>query len=147
MNGDDKKIIVPPRIISQMFLQMIMPLISHTSRFSRLTSILTVVTASISIFAIGYLMLSPVSFMQYYNGLLFYPDKDQAEQYDHRTINNIPCQNVYFPSLDGKQLHGWWLDVPGASKVVLVSHGNTGNILGCEELIKLILQADASVFI
>lgn len=42
---------------------------------------------------------------------------------------NLVYQDVYFPSLDGTRLHGWWLPAgPEATGSVLFLHGNAENI-------------------
>lgn len=42
---------------------------------------------------------------------------------------DLDYQDVYFPSLDGTRLHGWWLPARGEAKgSVLFLHGNAENI-------------------
>ena len=40
-------------------------------------------------------------------------------------------ENVHFRTSDGVVLHGWFVPCQGAGQVVLLFHGNTGNIADC----------------
>lgn len=40
-------------------------------------------------------------------------------------------ENVYFRSADGYLLNGWYVPCPQARRVILLCHGNTGNIADC----------------
>ena len=40
----------------------------------------------------------------------------------------IPHEDAWLTTDDGVRLHGWYLPVHGAYRVILVSHGNAGNI-------------------
>jgi fermentation-respiration switch protein FrsA (DUF1100 family) len=99
----------------------------------------------IAILAILYVLMSPLVLMPVYNTMLFYPFKDGL--YDLKAIDGVPCENVYFPSSNGRVLHAWMFNLPGATKTVLISHGNGGNFTYREELISLILHSGASVLV
>lgn len=95
--------------------------------------------------AIYYALLSPLVAMPLYNIALFHPS--MAGDYGLQSIKGVPCRNVFFPSANGKKLHAWLFNKPGASKTVLISHGNAGNLTDREGLVSLILDAGASVFV
>ncbi len=94
---------------------------------------------------IYYLLLSPIVAMPLYNTMIFHPFA--TGNYDLKAIDGVPCQNVFFPSTNGKRLYAWFFSCPGASKTVLVSHGNAGNLTNREGLVRLVLQAGASVLV
>jgi fermentation-respiration switch protein FrsA (DUF1100 family) len=95
--------------------------------------------------AISYALFAPKVAMPVYNTMIFYPYATGA--YDLTAVNGIPYQDVFFPARNGKKLHGWYFSLPDASKTVLISHGNAGNLTYRAGLVKLLLQAGASVFV
>jgi hypothetical protein len=54
--------------------------------------------------------------------LIFFPDSEMAG------TPAGPFEDVFFEAVDGTRLHAWWLPAPNASRVVILSHGNAGNI-------------------
>ncbi len=40
----------------------------------------------------------------------------------------LEVEDIWFRSLDGVQLHGWWMPHPAAKGTLLYCHGNTGSI-------------------
>ena len=54
--------------------------------------------------------------------LIFFPDRETAGK------PAGPFEDVFFEAADGTRLHGWWLPKADASRVLIVSHGNAGNI-------------------
>lgn len=99
---------------------------------------------AIAVLFVWYIILSPLVAMPVYNTMLFHPFAEG--KYDVKDIDGVQCENVYFTS-DGKKLHGWYFVLPGASKTILLSHGNAGNITHRSKLVELLLEAGASVFI
>jgi alpha-beta hydrolase superfamily lysophospholipase len=60
----------------------------------------------------------------------------------------LEYQDVYFPSLDGTQLHGWWFPAPGkATGSVLFLHGNAENISTHFGSIRLLPEQGLNVFL
>jgi fermentation-respiration switch protein FrsA (DUF1100 family) len=61
-----------------------------------------------------------------------------------------PCEDVYFKSADGVELHGWHYPAasnsPRADLVMLVCHGNAGNISHRLDLYELLLETGAAIF-
>lgn len=96
-------------------------------------------------FAIYYIVLSPLVASPLYNLILFHPT--MSGPYDAHNIVDHKIQNVYLDSKNNKQIHGWFVQSPGASKVVLINHGNGGNLTHRIPMIAMLLQDKVSVFI
>lgn len=92
-----------------------------------------------------YLVLSPKVAMPVYNKLLFYPMKI-GECY-LKSVAGVPREGCYFPSVNGKKLHAWYFPVPNARGVVLISHGNGGNLTWRVPLFEMFIRSNVSVFI
>jgi uncharacterized protein len=94
-----------------------------------------------------YMVLSPVVAAPLYKGMLFQPDKYPLGQYDVGVINGCRHTEHIMVTADGLKLHGWYFELPQAPKVILLSHGNAGNISNRQALIAGLLSAGASVFV
>lgn len=94
--------------------------------------------------SIYYLLFSPIVAMPFYNTVIFHPFV--TGHYEFNEISSLRKQDVFFLS-QGKRLHGWYFFNPTAQNVVLISHGNAGNITHRKSLIKMILDSQNSVFI
>jgi len=97
--------------------------------------------------AAGYLALSPLVAMPVYNYLLFFPYRYPDGAYQVTAVAGVPRKEVFFPTADGKKLHGWLFSMPGARRMVLVSHGNAGNLTYRLYLAEALLSTGASVFL
>lgn len=81
-----------------------------------------------------WLLLSPLVAMPFYTHIIFFPDKTDyskdvaAPLAQLRQENKVTAEDVYFKTTDGQRLHGMYFAYPGTKKVVLVCHGNAGNI-------------------
>jgi fermentation-respiration switch protein FrsA (DUF1100 family) len=95
--------------------------------------------------SIYYLLLSPIVAMPFYNTVIFHPF--MTGDYSTTEIGGVKKQDVFFKNSDGTRLHGWYFAKPGASKTVLLSHGNAGNITHRKDLCLLLISGGASVFI
>jgi fermentation-respiration switch protein FrsA (DUF1100 family) len=67
--------------------------------------------------------------------------------YKVKQVDGIAYEDVFFATVNGNLLHGWYFRKPGATKTVLLSHGIGGNVSSRVDLIHLFLEADTSVFI
>ncbi len=92
-----------------------------------------------------YILLSPIVAAPLYNMLLFHPT--MTGFYDAHSVVGSRIENVFFSSGNGVKLHGWFLRKAGAQKVVLISHGNGGNLTNRIPLIAMFLEEGLSVFI
>lgn len=94
-----------------------------------------------------YLVLSPRVAVPVYKPVLFKPDKYPNGEYHIESLTGIKREDVFFPSTNGKTLHGWFFETPGADKTILFSHGNGGNLATRTGLVSALLETGASVFI
>jgi fermentation-respiration switch protein FrsA (DUF1100 family) len=92
-----------------------------------------------------YVLLSPIVAAPLYNLMLFHPT--MTGPFNAHKILGTKIENVYFPSHNGKQLHGWYLQAANTKHVVLISHGNGGNLTYRIPLIAMFLRNGVSVFI
>jgi fermentation-respiration switch protein FrsA (DUF1100 family) len=92
-----------------------------------------------------YLALSPRVAHPLYRHILFHPDKYPVGEYHVDKVVDVPKKDVFFPSLNGKILHGWYFIKPGAKKTLLFHHGNGGNLTTRLGLIEMMLESGASV--
>ncbi|MDP3508913.1 MAG: alpha/beta hydrolase [Candidatus Melainabacteria bacterium] len=94
---------------------------------------------------IYYILLSPIVAAPLYNMMLFHPS--MAGTYNARSIIDTKIENVHFTSRNGSKLHGWYLPAIQGKGVVLISHGNGGNLTNRMPLIAMFLRQGMSVFI
>jgi uncharacterized protein len=99
-----------------------------------------------SVAAAIYLLLSPRVAIRWYSNALFHPHRYPSGDWDV-DLDGIKPEDVWFRAKDNSQLHGWFFQAPGATHTVLFSHGNTGNMTGRPNLVRLLLQCGLSVFI
>src|SRR5262249_20139555 len=85
--------------------------------------------------------------LPFYNTMIFYPDKFPGGLYHVSTVDGIKAKDVYFPSSNGKRLHGWFFRRSDPGPTVLISHGNAGNLSDRSGLCDLVLRAGASVVV
>jgi fermentation-respiration switch protein FrsA (DUF1100 family) len=66
--------------------------------------------------------------------LIFYPSRnlDAAPRQRH--------ENVQFAAEDGTRLHGWFVPFEGSRRVIIISHGNAGNIGDRVDYIEFVRQ-------
>lgn len=83
----------------------------------------------------------------FFDACILRPLKCPSGNYRIREVDGIRYSDVFFSTVDGKTLHGWHFESPGATKTVLVSHGIGGNISSRVDLIHIYLKAGVSVFI
>lgn len=83
---------------------------------------------------------------QFEHSQVYHPDRDLYAT--PRAIGRS-FEDVRFASKDGKRLHGWFLPAdptkPTAGKVILLCHGNGGNISHRLRLCEALLKMDVSV--
>ncbi|MBX9694482.1 MAG: alpha/beta hydrolase [Cyanobacteria bacterium] len=94
---------------------------------------------------IYYIILSPAIAAPMYNLMLFHPTMT-GPYYAHQIVGT-KIENVSFKSKNGTKLHGWFLPCADAKSVVLISHGNGGNLTFRIPLIAMFLRSKQSVFI
>jgi len=98
-----------------------------------------------------YALFIPALWLPLFNVAIFYPDRQHYDlALDIARIEKqfgAKYENVYFPAQNKQTLNGWLFALPSASKVILVCHGNAGNIAYRLPLATLLLSCGASVFL
>lgn len=106
-----------------------------------------VALGSFSLLAALYLGLSPRFAPRVYARRLFKPYRYPEGSWDVLEIEGVPRQDCYFRTADGSILHAWYFENIKAKQTIIFSHGNTGNLTGRLNMVRLLLRAGASVFI
>jgi uncharacterized protein len=70
-----------------------------------------------------------------------------SKKYDVREVAGVKAKDVFFPSHNGRMLHGWYFELPGAQRTAMLSHGIGGNVSSRLDWIQLFLSSGVSVFI
>jgi uncharacterized protein len=104
------------------------------------------VAAAIALLIALYLVASPRFGERAYHHALFAPWKYPVGNYHGDLGSSGRFEDVFFDAIDGKKLHGWFFQ-GSKNKAVLVNHGKTGNITDLEQLMFMLLDTGASVFI
>ncbi len=92
---------------------------------------------------IGCVIMSPV-----YTMVVLRPDRgDYAQLYTLPKIINSPREEYFFPAKTGEKMHGWLFRTPKSDRVVIVHHGNAGNLIHRLFIAKHLIVSGASVFI
>ena len=97
--------------------------------------------------AMAYLLCSPLVSKDLYYSLLFYAAPYPYGNYDDNVVDGIKAKDVFFKTADHHTLHGWYFKKPGAKTLLLMSHGNGGNISILQLYVDVAMRADASIFI
>jgi fermentation-respiration switch protein FrsA (DUF1100 family) len=102
----------------------------------------------------GYVSLSPGWGIAQgtWSAMLFHPEQHCRDYSSVKDIYGIKPENIFFPSKNGNMLHGWFFDArkgttPGGKTIVLVSHGNSGNVVIRSSVTRAALKSGASVFL
>lgn len=81
-----------------------------------------------------------------FDNVILRPIKSQRK-YTVTQVYGVKPQDVFFPTVNGRMLHGWYFELPNAKCTTLLSHGIGGNISSRVDLVELLLKAGTSVFI
>lgn len=92
-----------------------------------------------------YLYFCPMLNPSLYSLIIFHPEKKLDGPYKIKEVDGHAYQDVFFPSLSGPKLHGWYFDIPGAKYTFLFHHGNGANLASRVEELKLLLGTGSSV--
>ena len=99
------------------------------------------------IFTAVYLACSPRFGERLYHPDLFQPLYSPDGNYNHDIFSKYSYRDVFFPSKNGKKLHGLFFPIEGARKTILINHGNKGNLFDLGRLLQLLLDTNNSVFV
>lgn len=103
--------------------------------------------APLSLLAAAYVGLSPLCANWLYSRRVFKPFLYPEGDWTPIDADGVPREDVFFNTTDGLKLHGWYFHKPASRFVIVVSHGNTGNLTGRFPLAKLLLQTGSSVLL
>lgn len=98
-----------------------------------MTIVLTITGVYIAILALMYL---------FQNQLLFIPSSHMVQT---PAGTGLEAEDVWIETEDGVRLHGWYFPHTDSEWVVVLSHGNAGNISGRIDIAEMLLQSGAAV--
>ncbi|MFC1593230.1 alpha/beta hydrolase [Candidatus Omnitrophota bacterium] len=85
------------------------------------------------------------AYMKYFErNSIYYPEKDVIFT---PADNGMEYENIYFMTVDGVQLNGWFVPQKNPRGTLLFCHGNAGNIGHRVEIIELFRKLNLNVFI
>lgn len=102
--------------------------------------------------ALLYGALSPVVATPFYARMLFYPDyPSRYDAHEYAAVSNIAGvkKDDVFVAVgkENTKVHGWFFRVPGAKKLVIINHGNAGNVSNRKHLVADFLETGTSVLV
>lgn len=98
----------------------------------------------------SYVLLSPTIAAPLYNSMLFYPDyptRYEASRYEFQELLGVPKQDLHVALPDGTKLHAWFFKHPRSQGLVIINHGNAGNISDRTALANDLLELRQSVLL
>jgi len=101
----------------------------------------------VSLLLIAWIALSPRVSPSLYSERLFKPDWGKGSVEELLAFKKYENHEVYFPTRNGTQLHGWLFQNPASNRIFLFHPGNAGDIAKRLPIIDYLLQSGASVFI
>lgn len=106
-----------------------------------------VALGSASVLAAVYVGFSPRVARGFYNSMIFRPYPYPQGDYKSGNVGGYRYEDVWFDSIDGTRLHGWYFKQEGSKQTILMSHGNTGNLSGRPRLVEHLLKTGSSLLI
>ena len=85
-------------------------------------------------------LLILLAMMLFEEKLIYFPSKFPEGDWNPR---GLAVEDAEFSAEDGTQLHGWYLPHTAARAVLLVAHGNAGNITHRQDLLSTLHQFGA----
>ncbi|MDH5642126.1 MAG: alpha/beta hydrolase [Nitrospira sp.] len=76
---------------------------------------------------------------------VYHPEPWQDREWAR--LSGLPLEDVWFQSIDGVRLFGWYVEAQADRPVVLWCHGNAGNIIHRLDNLKYLYQMGLSVFL
>lgn len=101
----------------------------------------------IILFVVAYLAMSPLVGRVMYYKLLFPSSPYPVGYYDKSKVAGVQAEELSIKSTDGVLLHSWYFPVPDSKFVVLIHHGNGGNLSILQWYADLVIRAGASVLV
>lgn len=83
-----------------------------------------------------------------YQQVILVPFKyDERAYKDSLSATQIKPEDHFFPNGNGNNLHGWLYRKPGAQKLIVMHHGNAGNVTTRVQLVNVFTDMGASFFV
>ena len=92
------------------------------------------------------MLLSALLLVGFEKKIIFHPAKF-PEGYWNPVSLGLKTQDILFQSVDGVNLHGWFVPTPGARATLLWFHGNAGNLSHRLDNIQRLLPLNLNIFI
>ena len=92
------------------------------------------------------MLLYAVLLVGFETKIIFHPAKF-PEGYWNPVSLGLKAQDISFQSVDGVNLHGWFVPTPGARATLLWFHGNAGNLSHRLDNIQRLLPLNLNIFI
>ena len=92
------------------------------------------------------MLLYAVLLVGFEKKIIFHPAKF-PEGYWNPVSLGLKAQDISFQSVDGVNLHGWFVPTPGARATLLWFHGNAGNLSHRLDNIQRLLPLNLNIFI
>lgn len=99
------------------------------------------------LFALSYILLSPLFAMHIYRYLLFMPWKYPVGYFQAPLVNDLLPSEVWFDGPDGTRLNGWFYRSGNAVRTVIVHSGQGGNLTINKVWAKVFLDSGANVLL
>lgn len=93
-----------------------------------------------------YLCFLAILYSPLYQAIILRPDIASTAEYKQQKIDDVEAKDIYFRS-QGNKLHGWLFEKPNAKTIVIVHHGNAGNIIHRLHIAKAALDSNSSVLL
>ena len=93
-----------------------------------------------------WVLFSPRMAQWLYQSQLFHPEEGKGSMEALKAFRDVENHPVLFRTHDGDAVCGWLFRQSKSRKIILLSHGNAGDIARRLDLIKLLLRSGATVF-
>lgn len=100
-----------------------------------------------------YIAITAIIVIYAIKAIRLYQNQDKQVYHPRRDLAGNPAdqgiifEDIYFRSTDNILLHGWFSPCPNSRRVILLLHGNTGNISDCIASLPIFSELGYSTFI
>ena len=100
-----------------------------------------------ALLALFYFLGSPLISKDLYYMLLFHPVAYPQGHYENNVVNGIKAKDLFVKTADNKLLHAWYFHKPQSKCLLLMHHGNGGNLSILQWYVDIALQSNASIIV
>lgn len=94
---------------------------------------------------LAYVLMSPAVATGFFDRCVFLPSRADHPAYRLTEIAGVPRQEVSIMTTSRHSLNAWFFRPPSANKIVIISHGNNGNITRLVEMIRAFINSNTAV--